>query len=165
MYTNMQLKATIQNGRLKSFRSDQWNLSSAVSARLLPSFLSAYQSMNTSTMPENSEKTQIPNPTHITELIKPLSWAIRRGSATPPKTDANLATVILRPRANPSSFPLNHYEIIADCATDMHSPPRPNIPLPESIITSEFFTPPRAKTNYPSVSTVVNKTSPILQTF
>ena len=140
----MQLIATIQNGSVNSFKSEQWNLSSDVRARLLPSFLSAYQSINTSTMPENREKTQIPNPTHITELIKPLSCAIRRGSATPPKTDANLATVILRPSANPSSLPLNHYDIIADCATDIHSPPRPNIPLPESITTSEFFTPPRA---------------------
>ena len=41
MYTNTQLKATSQKGRLKSFRSYHWNLSSSFSTAVFPSFFEA----------------------------------------------------------------------------------------------------------------------------
>ena len=81
---------------------------------IFPSFLSAYQSINTSRMPAIKEKIQIASPTTIVEFISPSSFRIKIGIRTPPTTEASLATVILRPNANPSSLPLNHAEMIAD---------------------------------------------------
>ena len=85
-------------------------------------------------IPETKENKQMPIPTYIVELIRPPSEMMREGISTPPTTEANLAIVIFRPNANPSSLPLNHEEIIVDYETDMHSPPRPNITRPVSIV-------------------------------
>ena len=65
-------------------------------------------------MPDTKEKTQMPIPTYIVELIRPPSATISEGIKTPPTTDANRATVMLSPNANPSSLPLNQDEIIVD---------------------------------------------------
>ncbi len=65
----------------------------------------------------------------------------------PPKTDASLDTVIFNPNANPSSLPLNHCEIIADYATDMHSPPSPKTTRPVSITQYTLRMPPNAYIN------------------
>lgn len=108
MYTNTQLRATSQNGKLKSLRSDHWNLSSADSAAVLPSFFEAYPSIKTNITPANNEKMQIAVPTHIVELIKPSSELISLGVTIPPNTDAKRATVRFKPSANPSSLPANH---------------------------------------------------------
>jgi hypothetical protein len=61
-----------------------------------------------------------------------VSFKISLGIIIPPKTEAISAIFI--PNANASSLPLNHREIIADYATDILSPPRPNITLPKIII-------------------------------
>jgi hypothetical protein len=111
----MQLNDASQNGSPNVNRSLQWNFSSSgITMFIFPSFLSAYQSMNTSMMPAINEKIQIPSPTTMVELISPSSFRINIGIKTPPTTDASLATVMLSPSAKPSSLPLNHAEMIAD---------------------------------------------------
>ena len=135
IYTKTQLNATSQNGRPNFCKSLHLNLSSSVNSRfVLPSFLSAYESIITRTIPAIREIMQIPVPSIITVLINPSSLFMSRGSATPPKTEESLEIVRLRPRAKPSSLPLNHCDIIADYDTDIHSPPNPNITLPASMI-------------------------------
>jgi len=58
---------------------------------------------------------------------------------------------------------LNHCEMIADYATDIHSPPSPKTALPKSMSQNLFLTPPRQKMNCPSVRIVVNIKRPGLK--
>ena len=78
-------------------------------------------------------------------------------------TDPNLDILKLRPRARASSFPLNHFDTIADWPTDIDSPPKPNITLPASIIPKFFLYPPRVNTAYPAVKTPEKRRIPNLK--
>lgn len=78
------------------------------------------------------------------------------------KTDPSLETQMLRPRANESSAPLNHFDTMADWATPIDSPPIPKIILPKSSKLNFCWNPPIIKTNYPKVNVMVNRISPSL---
>lgn len=48
----------------------------------------------------------------------------------PPNTLPSLEQLTVVPKANASSFPINHLLITVDLTTDKFSPPNPNIILP-----------------------------------
>lgn len=65
---------------------------------------------------------------------------------------------MFRPSAIASSLPLNHFETIADYATDSDSPPRPKMTLPAIMTPNDFWYPPIINTPCPNVR-IPEKTS------
>ena len=91
------------------------------------SYFSAFLFKITIPIPFNHENTQMKNP--VNNASVKLYCAIG-GTKFAFKTEPALPIVKVSPNAKFNSFPLNHYEIIADYATLIFSPPNPNINLP-----------------------------------
>lgn len=108
----MQLPVKNQNGSLNSVISENLNFSSSESFALADgSCFSAFRFKITIPIPFNHEKTHIKNP--VNKAIVKLFWA-KDGTILAFKTEPALEIVKVSPKAKLSSFPLNHWEMIAD---------------------------------------------------
>ena len=74
----------------------------------------------------------------IRKAVPKLVALYKTGIILPEIAALNLANEFVKPNAKPSSFPLNHFEIMADYAIEEFSPPMPNTTLPSNITQYTF---------------------------
>ena len=133
MYMMTQLAVTSQNGfPLNSARSRSLNLSSSLIWPWTPSYLAAHLSIQARVSAITNEKMHTPKPKRS---AGPTPWfAAMAVEIGPLIEDPILATLRLIPKAKASSLPWNQEEMIALCATVMHSLPDPNMNRPSIIV-------------------------------